>query len=278
LPRKKKEKKHFIMKGTAAEAVLTDDERTDTDAEDTVTDVDEKEVLEDEAEEGDELKVGGNEEMLRVKNLTFKRAFVLAVYHDGELIVTRNVENRTRLQMRMLPSGDSLPGKRLSSPVDSEVDDGGQDEGDERDENAGMGGEEEEEDEAMFTGKVLTARQRALAAGDGMDELMSLPMDTEIRKKELTEEQQQRKSELAEKRRVVYLKQQEEEKVETISKLLQKQTKTRKRHHDASDVAAPTATVILYRSIIRDGHLCNTVSIPKGLGLPPCFAYAPPVH
>jgi hypothetical protein len=270
------------MNGTAPEAVLTDDERTDTDAEDTVTDVDEKEVVGGEAEEGDELKAGGDEVEPRVKNITFKRTFVLAVYHDGELLVKRNVENRTRLQMRLVPSGDPLPGKRPSSPMDtmdSEVDGGGQDEGDEGDEEAAVRDEEEEEDDTgMLTGKVLTARQRALAAGDGMDELMSLPMDTEVRKKELTEEQQQRKSELAEKRRVVYLKQQEEEKVETISKLLQKQTKTRKRHHDASDVAAPTATVILYRSIMREGHLCNTVSIPEGLGLPPCFANAPPVR
>ena len=85
------------MNGTAPEAVVTDDERTDTDAEDTVTDV-EEDIGEEVVGEGEKLEDGEKvDEMPRFKNVTFKRTFVLAVFHDGELVVKRNVENRTRL-------------------------------------------------------------------------------------------------------------------------------------------------------------------------------------
>ncbi len=135
----------------------------------------------------------------------------------------------------------------------------------------------------MFSGKLLTARQRAMTEGDGMGELMSLPMNTEMKtkrqKKVLTEEQQQRQAEVKEQRRLAYIELQDKEKRDTISKLLQKQTKDKSKDkgsktRKASEIsqAPPATTVILYRSVISGGKLCNTVSIPRGLGLPPCFA------
>jgi hypothetical protein len=252
--------------------VVIDDERTDTDGEETVTDVEEIVADADDEAGAEEEEEAGGEDVgeARYKNITVKRKWVLALFHEGELVMKRNVENKTQLRMRVV-SHNLQPNiqapVRPSSPVEhsetGEEDGEGdqtEDDDDDDDDDEVMGEDEgDEEGEELYSSKPQTLRQRALVEGDGFGELVSLQMDKKTkRKKELTGEQQQRLSEQKEKRRLASLELQEEEKRDTISKLLQKQTKDKskdkqdkKRKASELDQVVFAPTVILYRSVIR---------------------------
>lgn len=98
---------------------------------------------------------------------------------------------------------------------------------------------DDEFDEEYVTkkSKKLTVRQRAMADGGVLGELLELPMSNKP-KKQLTEEELQKKNAVAQKRKQVMMEQLEEEKRETVEKLLMNQSNREKRENKAARIKA----------------------------------------